>query len=109
MADLMLSVMGALVELEPSLRERQREGIPWPSSAAYKGRKRPISRPRLPNWSSSPAAVFRKQSKQLDESGSGGPREEGVRFGLDLCQCGLDGAFDHDLGSECARNEFRER
>jgi polyphosphate glucokinase len=44
-----------------------------------------------------------------NQSGSGGPREERVRFALDLCQCGLDGAFDHDLGSECARNEFRER
>lgn len=50
-----------------------------------------------------------RPGKKFNESGSGDAREEGVRFGPDLCQCGLDGASNYDLGSERASNEFGER
>jgi DNA invertase Pin-like site-specific DNA recombinase len=44
MANLMLSVMGAFAEFERALiRERQREGSPWPTSAAPTKRGRRLS------------------------------------------------------------------
>jgi hypothetical protein len=64
MANLVLSVMGAIAEFERSLiRERQREGIALAKQrGAYKGRKRPSHRNGQPSWPGAPAPAFRKPS-----------------------------------------------
>jgi DNA invertase Pin-like site-specific DNA recombinase len=62
MANLMLSVMGAVAEFERSLiRERQKEGIALAKQrGAYKAGKRHSHRNAPPNWCSAPATVSRK-------------------------------------------------
>ena len=64
MANLMFSVMGAFAEFERTLiRERQREGIARPSSAApIRDGRKPSPQNALPSWSSVPSPGFRKPS-----------------------------------------------
>lgn len=75
MVNLMLSVMRTFAEFERSLiRECHGEGIALVRQrGANKGRKKPQVRTSCRNWSSAPAAVFRKQSLPL-ATGSVGTR-----------------------------------
>ncbi|MDQ0871072.1 hypothetical protein QFZ70_003545 [Arthrobacter sp. V1I9] len=78
-ANLMLSVMGALAELERALiRERQREGISLAQQrGVYEGRKRTLSPERAPNWSSARAVAFVKSSLPAI-TGSAGSRSTNI-------------------------------
>jgi hypothetical protein len=76
MANLMLSVMGAFAEFERSLiREREKEGIAFGKQrpACTEDGRRPSRRNGPPNWSSAPAAVYRKPYLPVTTGSAGKP------------------------------------